>query len=313
MTKVSYTTFNLKSFLLMSGLLLAIGIAICVLDVIEANNKTGEEFGLNRKMLLRVISIIPIPFLLIEIVLMATVNKTVYTEANTVYSITKSAEYYVVNGNINVSVSDVYHDEEIAKSYVALKKEEISYICGIKRHTSYYELLLNDADYKKFYSQEIKYALTNNSKLYRFILGLCKEAGQVEENKENEGARGIAGTEVVEKKEGVERTEQLEKITIELNDEALDKLEFMQSRIDSLESEVHRQKLEIDELKNKNKIGEMKDTILVIVGSLVVLWIMGIISFVVYSGIKTSSKRKLIITASDAKIREGVMLDDSTK
>lgn len=313
MTKVLYTTFNLKSFLLMNGLLLAIGIAICVLDVIEANNKTGEEFGLNRKSLFRVISVIPMPFLLVGLILIGIANKTVYTEANTVYSITKSAEYYVVNGIINVGVNDVYYDEDIDKSYVALKKEEISYICGIKRHTSYYELLLNDADYKKFYSQEIKYALSKNSKLHRFILGLCKEAGQVEENKENEGARGIAGTEVVEKKEGVERTEQLEKITIELNDEALDKLEFMQSRIDSLESEVHRQKLEIDELKNKNKIGEMKDTILLIVGSLVILWIMGIISFVVYSGIKTSSKRKLIITASDAKIREGVMLDDSTK
>lgn len=313
MEKVSYTTFELGNFILMNGLLLAIGIVVCILDAIEANKKKGEEIGLNKEMLLRVISIIPIPFLLIGIMLMATVNKTVYTEANTVYSITKSADYYVVNGNINVSVSDVYHDEEIAKSYVALKKKDKSYICGIKHHESYYEMILNNEDYKRFYSQEIKYALTSNSKLYRFVLGLYKEAEQVGENKENEGVGGITGTEVIEKTEGVERTEQIERVTVELNDETLIKLDTMQSRINSLESEVHRQKLEIDELKNKNKIGEMKDTILVIVGSLVVIWIMGIISYIVYSGIKTSSKRKLIITASDAKIREGVMLDASTK
>lgn len=306
MTKVSYTTFNLKSFLLMNGLLLAIGIAICVLDVIEANNKTGEEFGLNRKSLFRVISVIPIPFLLVGLILIGIANKTVYTEANTVYSIDKSAEYYVVNGIINVGVNDVYYDEDIDKSYVALKKEEISYICGIKHHKSYYELLLNDADYKKFYSQEIKYALSKNSKLYRFITRLCKEEVEQVENKENgdENIKGIGDT---------TETEQIEKVTVELNDETLIKLDTMQSRINSLESIVSRQKLEIDELKNKNEIGEMEDIILVIVGSLVVLWIMGIISFVVYSGIKTSSKRKLIITASDAKIREGVMLDDSTK
>lgn len=78
-----------------------------------------------------------------------------------------------------------------------------------------------------------------------------------------------------------------------------------------LEQKVSELQLEIDELKNKSKHTKLNininkyDILIILLG----MWLLGLSTYVIITKHKANIKKELLITSSDLKIREGVMLE----
>ena len=78
-----------------------------------------------------------------------------------------------------------------------------------------------------------------------------------------------------------------------------------------LEQKVSELQLEIDELKNKSKHTKLNininkyDILIILLG----IWLLGLSTYVIITKHKANIKKELLITSSDLKIREGVMLE----
>lgn len=78
-----------------------------------------------------------------------------------------------------------------------------------------------------------------------------------------------------------------------------------------LEQKVSELQLEIDELKNKSKHTKLNinvnkyDVLIILLG----IWMLGLSTYVIITKHKANIKKELLITSSDLKIREGVMLE----
>lgn len=80
-----------------------------------------------------------------------------------------------------------------------------------------------------------------------------------------------------------------------------------QSNLETIKK-LDRLESEIKEIKNQSTERHTNMALMVII-VLVVIWIMGLLTYIVIVKVNARIKRDLINTSSDAKIREGVMLD----
>lgn len=243
-----------------------------------------------------------------------------YTHIEPLNSIKLDGEFYTCNENILIDRKAAYYCTDLPESCIVEKREKICWVFGIDKYITSYEVVFDEADYKEYFSQDIK-----NSDYYeirKFIsdkYGLTKYVEEETTAEENSRDAESSNEESYTKEES--NTNKIDDTQLkELNDSLKDvgkNIEDLQSNIkdinksiESITKNLNEQKNEIEVLKNKEKPKVDNGTIIIIIVGLVAFWLMILVTVVTLIKIRTHSRKELILTASDAKIREGVMLDD---
>lgn len=176
------------------------------------------------------------------------------------------------------------------------------WIFGIDNLVTTYVLVLSDSDYERFYSQDIR-SLSNAD-------GVMKDFIYNKYNIESNTEEGNISNKEVETRTNTNST------TLDNNELILNKLDSIDKSITEIQNNVKQQRNELDTQKeiinnylNSNKNETNVNRAVIILIGLAVVWLLIIITVVVFIKIRTSNRKELIQAASEAKIREGVMLD----
>lgn len=209
---------------------------------------------------------------------------------------------YTVNNEKLVRYDNVYHDEGIPLSYIVDERRNKMWIFGIDNLVTTYVLVLSDSDYERFYSQDIR-SLSNAD-------GVMKDFIYNKYNIESNTEEGNISNKEVETRTNTNST------TLDNNELILNKLDSIDKSITEIQNNVKQQRNELDTQKeiinnylNSNKNETNVNRAVIILIGLAVVWLLIIITVVVFIKIRTSNRKELIQAASEAKIREGVMLD----
>lgn len=209
---------------------------------------------------------------------------------------------YTVNNEKLVRYNNVYHDEGIPLSYIVDERRNKMWIFGIDNLVTTYVLVLSDSDYERFYSQDIR-SLSNAD-------GVMKDFIYNKYNIESNTEEGNISNKEVETRTNTNST------TLDNNELILNKLDLIDKSITEIQNNVKQQRNELDTQKeiinnylNSNKNETNVNRAVIILIGLAVVWLLIIITVVVFIKIRTSNRKELIQAASEAKIREGVMLD----
>lgn len=209
---------------------------------------------------------------------------------------------YTVNNEKIVRYNNVYHDEGIPLSYIVDERRNKMWIFGIDNLVTTYVLVLSDSDYERFYSQDIR-SLSNAD-------GAMKDFIYNKYNIESNDEEGNISNKEVEARTNTNST------TLDNNELILNKLDSIDKSITEIQNNVKQQRNELDTQKeiinnylNSNKNETSVNRAIIILIGLAVVWLLIIITVVVFIKIRTSNRKELIQAASEAKIREGVMLD----
>lgn len=209
---------------------------------------------------------------------------------------------YTVNNEKIVRYNNVYHDEGITLSYIVDERRNKMWIFGIDNLVTTYVLVLSDSDYERFYSQDIR-SLSNAD-------GAMKDFIYNKYNIESNDEEGNISNKEVEARTNTNST------TLDNNELILNKLDSIDKSITEIQNNVKQQRNELDTQKeiinnylNSNKNETSVNRAIIILIGLAVVWLLIIITVVVFIKIRTSNRKELIQAASEAKIREGVMLD----
>ena len=206
---------------------------------------------------------------------------------------------YTVNNEKIVRYNNVYHDEGVPLSYIVDERRNKMWIFGIDNLVTTYVLVLSDSDYERFYSQDIRSLSNADGAMKDFIYNI--------ESNDEEG--NISNKEV-------EARTNTNSTTLDNNELILNKLDSIDKSITEIQNNVKQQRNELDTQKeiinnylNSNKNETNVNRAIIILIGLAVVWLLIIITVVVFIKIRTSNRKELIQAASEAKIREGVMLD----
>ena len=209
---------------------------------------------------------------------------------------------YTVNNEKIVRYNNVYHDEGVPLSYIVDERRNKMWIFGIDNLVTTYVLVLSDSDYERFYSQDIR-SLSNAD-------GAMKDFIYNKYNIESNDEEGNISNKEVEARTNTNST------TLDNNELILNKLDSIDKSITEIQNNVKQQRNELDTQKeiinnylNSNKNETNVNRAIIILIGLAVVWLLIIITVVVFIKIRTSNRKELIQAASEAKIREGVMLD----
>lgn len=209
---------------------------------------------------------------------------------------------YTVNNEKLVRYNNVYHDEGVPLSYIVDERRNKMWIFGIDNLVTTYVLVLSDSDYERFYSQDIR-SLSNAD-------GVMKDFIYNKYNIESNTEEGNISNKEVETRTNTNST------TLDNNELILNKLDSIDKSITEIQNNVKQQRNELDTQKeivnnylNSNKNETSVNRAIIILIGLAVVWLLIIITVVVFIKIRTSNRKELIQAASEAKIREGVMLD----
>lgn len=248
-----------------------------------------------------------------------------YTQVNEIGSIEFDGNRYTVNDNILVDHNKAWYSDRIDKSVVVEYRNHVCWIAGISKYVTSYMILFSKADYNKFFSEDIKWSEFDKPNLARFVYSKYN----IEVASDDFGARTAMESrkQANTKKNPISTSEEKDEKSedIDINEQAVDNsilndlnknlssindnINNINKNVEEQRKELDKQKQEIEELKNKKEPMDNSKVIAIIVG-IALFWLMGLITIVTFIKIKTHSKKELILTASDAKIREGVMLDD---
>ena len=209
---------------------------------------------------------------------------------------------YTVNNEKIVRYNNVYHDEGVPLSYIVDERRNKMWIFGIDNLVTTYVLVLSDSDYERFYIQDIR-SLSNAD-------GAMKDFIYNKYNIESNDEEGNISNKEVEARTNTNST------TLDNNELILNKLDSIDKSITEIQNNVKQQRNELDTQKeiinnylNSNKNETNVNRAIIILIGLAVVWLLIIITVVVFIKIRTSNRKELIQAASEAKIREGVMLD----
>lgn len=212
---------------------------------------------------------------------------------------------YTVNNEKLVRYDNVYHDEGIPLSYIVDERRNKMWIFGIDNLVTTYVLVLSDSDYERFYSQDIR-SLSNADGVMKDFIYNKYNKYNIESNTEE----GNISNKEVETRTNTNST------TLDNNELILNKLDSIDKSITEIQNNVKQQRNELDTQKeiinnylNSNKNETNVNRAVIILIGLAVVWLLIIITVVVFIKIRTSNRKELIQAASEAKIREGVMLD----
>lgn len=206
-------------------------------------------------------------------------------------------------------------------NYLIKAERNVSLFVGIKVKDTKTYLVVN---------KEVKDKNLKNIKEVRnisFNVELNKFMVDVRSNKEpdknyDKSIKGILG-EKEENEESVESMETLENVKDTNSDKVnaiikdqLEQISELETSIEELKSRTEELEAEVKTLKSmekrNNQIVISNVNIAMIVGSVIALVLLGLFVYGRVIRIRTNSKKELLITASEAKIREGVMLDKET-
>lgn len=333
LTLVDYS-FNPIAFFLFHGLMLSIATLVFVMIVF------GEDDGCgNIKVFIRWTPRTVMYYIFYVIILfdglfvggitrLLSCTSETFTKAEEIRTIDFDGKYYTCNDSVLVKRDKVYYSTETEDSYVVEKRNLVCWSVGCNKYVTSYAIVFNESDYNKFYSDDIKNCETNGFGIAQFVYrkyGINTEDDNSNKknktSKETEDVKNIEAeneneTGKEKEKENGEAavSEELSNSLKEINNSlknVQDSIEGLNKNVNEQKTELENQKKEIESLKNKKEVEKVdSNTLLVIIIGIAVIWIMILITIVTFIKIKTHSKKELILTASDAKIREGVMLDD---
>lgn len=310
---------NFILFLIVNGIELCIGTVIFILFSFSEYNLDGSlDIKINWKLRHTLAYIIVIIgffqlFLCGGCVRLITMSN-VCTKCEVIDSIEFDGSRYTVNDNIQVDYKSAYYSTEIEESVVVERRKKICWVAGIDTYISYYEILFNEEDYNKFFSQDISLVDNNNYNLANFVYS--KYSIEVYDLDESNNSEHKDKQETKEASIKVEKQEELsENWNQEVLEELHKKLSSISSNINSINKNMQEQKKELE--NQKKEIEELKENkpmdtgkVGAIIGGIVAFWIMTLVTIVTFVKLHVHSKKELILTASDAKIREGVMLNE---
>lgn len=235
----------------------------------------------------------------------------VCTKCEVIESVEFDGNRYTVNNDILVNYKKAWYSNEIEESVVVERRKKICWVAGIDKYIRYYEILFNEEDYNKFFSQDIRLVDNNNYSLANFVYS--KYSIEVPDSDESKDKNRE------ETKEANVKAEKQEVLAESVNQEVLEELHkelsSISSNINSINKNMQEQKKELE--NQKKEIEELKENkpmdtgkVGVIIGGIAAFWIMILVTIVTFVRLHVRSKKELILTASDAKIREGVMLNE---
>lgn len=241
----------------------------------------------------------------------------VCTKCEVIESVEFDGNSYTVNNDILVNYKKAWYSNEIEESVVVERRKKICWVAGINKYTKYYEILFNEEDYNKLFSQDIRIADDNNYSLANFVYS--KYSIEVYDLDESEDSNNLEHKDREETREASIKVEKQEELGENWNREVLEELQKelssisnnindINKNIQEQKKELESQKKEIEELKENKPMDTGK--VGVIIGGIVAFWIMTLVTIVTFVKLHVHSKKELILTASDAKIREGVMLNE---
>lgn len=246
----------------------------------------------------------------------------------------KAVRDSVYVGGIKIDKHNIYYSNNIYDNNYLLNKTDYAYICPGLRLIFYDKVLVVNMELWNKKISDIKAkSITDDVELNKFMVSLnVSESTDISYDKSisgilNKNKKGQGNGTKEENREtidGVEATieERMEdNIEIELLLENIDKLKEevkeKTEKVEDLENEVLELqdiivKLEgkLETLRNKESIKISDASIRTIVVSIICLVLLGLFVYSTVVKVNTKSKKELLITASDVKIREGVMLED---
>lgn len=264
--------------------------------------------------------------LFINLTVLITINSHSMFEYEVVKNVDSSDIEYKAN---KVCVDDIlipleyvfYISSSNVDNYLIKAERNVSLFVGIKVKDTKTYLVVN---------KEVKDKNLKNIKEVRnisFNVELNKFMVDVRSNKEpdknyDKSIKGILG-EKEENEESVESMETLENVKDTNSDKVnaiikdqLEQISELETSIEELKSRTEELEAEVKTLKSmekrNNQIVISNVNIAMIVGSVIALVLLGLFVYGRVIRIRTNSKKELLITASEAKIREGVMLDKET-
>lgn len=267
--------------------------------------------------------------LFINLTVLITINSHSMFEYEVIKNIDSSDIEYKAN---KVCVDDTlipleyvfYISSSNVDNYLIKAERNVSLFVGIKAKDTKTYLVVN---------KEVKDKNLKNIKEVRnisFNVELNKFMVDVRSNKEpdknyDKSIKGILGEkekneESVESVESVETLENVkdtnsDKVNAIIKDQ-LEQISELETSIEELKSRTEELEAEVKTLKStekrNNQIVISNVNIAMIVGSVIALVLLGLFVYGRVIRIRTNSKKELLITASEAKIREGVMLDKET-
>lgn len=275
--------------------------------------------------------------LVIVLSIIAFLNKNVVPEYE-LYRTASEQEVKAVRdsvyvGGIKIDKHNIYYSNNIYDNNYLLNKTDYAYICPGLRLTFYDKVLVVNMELQNKKLSDIKAkSITDDVELNKFILSLnASESTDISYdksisgilNKDRKEQESDTKEEPAIKEETVASTEATieDSIEIELLLENIDKLKEdvkeKTEKIEDLENEVLELQDIIVKLEEKLKALRYKESIKIsdasirtIVVSIICLGLLGLFIYSTVVKVNTKSKKELLITASDVKIREGVMLED---
>lgn len=313
---------NFILFLIVNGIELCIGTVIFILVSFSEYNLDGSlDIKINWKLRHTLAYIIVIIgffqlFLCGGCTRLVTMSN-VCTKCEVIESVEFDGNRYTVNNDILVNYKKAWYSNEIEESVVVERRKKICWVAGINKYTKYYEILFNEEDYNKFFSQDIRLVDNNNHSLANFVYS--KYSIEVYDLDELENSNNLEHKDRQETREASIKVEKQEELGENWNQEVLEELHkelsSISSNINSINKNMQEQKKELE--NQKKEIEELKENkpmdtgkVGVIIGGIVAFWIMTLVTIVTFVKLHVHSKKELILTASDAKIREGVMLNE---
>lgn len=227
-------------------------------------------------------------YIIMGLVLYAAYYDDTYNNIKEVKDIVYEDNKFSING-IEVNIDEVYHTDELNESYTLIQVSTRLRDNLIKLDVySHSILVVNEEDWK-----ELQLLGVNGEYIDRRNMIVRHIKNDIREKQENEQGNG----QVVEKV---------------VDPEFYSKLNEIESELSNINYEISLRNRAIEELneriaeleKEKKQVSIMEK---LVVG--VVIWLILLISIHSIVNLRLKYKRNLIETASNAKIREGVMLD----
>lgn len=276
--------------------------------------------------------------LVIVVSIIAFLNKNVVPEyelyRNASEQEVKAVRDSIYVGGIKIDKHNIYYSDTIYDNNYLLNKTDYAYICPGLQLTFYDKVLVVNRELWNKKLSDIKAkSITNDVELNKFMVSLnVSESTDISYDKSisgilNKNKKGQGNNTKEENRETIDSAEATieerleDKIEIELLLENIDKLKEevkeKAEKVEDLENEVLElqdiivkleEKLEASRNKESIKISDI--SIRTIVVSIVCLSLLSLFIYSTVVKVNTKSKKELLITASDVKIREGVMLED---